>query len=169
MCSGVQGIIDSVIQAVRKVWDFVRKYLAIIIFVVAICFPYVWPLVASYLPAGVAAAIEAATVASATWGATATSLTALAIRGVVGLGFAFLLDSETATEIVDKVVDIAKSVASAATSVIDGVVGTVATSLFSSPLGIALIGIAGFWLLGSGKRDSRDEVLKSQENDLVVN
>lgn len=157
MCSGVRNIVSAVIGAVKKVWNFIRKYLAILIVIVAIFFPLLWPMIAAYLPAAWVTAINAALAGSTVWGATSMfSWSALAIRGIVGLGFAYLIDSETAGDIVDKIGDVVGSVGGAIGGIIGGAVGGVASGLFSSPVGFLIIGGAALYFL-TRKKDGDEE------------
>lgn len=151
MCSGVKSLISSVVKAVKKIWDFVRKYLAIIIFIIALFFPVLWPMVATYLPASIVAVINAAVAGSAIWGSAAWSWTALALRGLVGLGFAYLLSSDAASAIVDKIADVGGFLTESVVEIGSSVVGGAVSGLFSSPWAWVALGIGLFILLDDGE------------------
>lgn len=162
MCSGVKSLISTVVTAVKKVWDFVRKYLAIIVFVIALFFPVLWPMVSTYLPASIVAAMNAAVVGSAIWGTAAWSWTALAIRGLVGLGFAYFLSSDAASAIVDKLADVGGFLTESVVEIGTSVVGGVASGLLSSPVGWAIIGLGLYFLL-SGRKDQNTLLITKED------
>lgn len=164
MCSGVKNIISSVVRAVKKVWDFVRKYLAIIVFVIALFFPVLWPMVSTYLPASIVAVMNAAVAGSAIWGTAAWSWTALAVRGLVGLGFAYFLSSDAASAIVDKLADVGGFLTESVVEVGTSVVGGVASGLLSSPFGWAIIGV-GLYLLLRSKEDQNTLLIARKDED----
>lgn len=168
MCSGVKSLISTVVTAVKKVWDFVRKYLAIIVFVIALFFPVLWPMVSTYLPASIVAAMNAAVVGSAIWGTAAWSWTALAVRGLVGLGFAYFLSSDAASAIVDKLADVGGFLTESVVEIGTSVVGGVASGLLSSPVGWAIIGLGLYFLLSGGKDQNTLLITKEDEEEKPV-
>lgn len=156
-------MISSVVSAVKKVWDFVRKYLAIIVFVIALFFPVLWPMVATYLPASIVAVMNAAVAGSAIWGTAAWSWTALAVRGMVGLGFTYLLSSDAAGAIVDKLADVGGFLTESVAEIGASAIGGAASGLLSSPVGWAIIGLGLYLLIR--RREDQNTLLITQEDE----
>lgn len=153
MCKAVKSVIAAVVKAVKKAWNIVRKYIAYIAFFVTLFFPYVWPFISAYLPAGFVMGVNALTAGTFL---TMSTLKALAWRAVVGLAAAFLFSSDAAEEIVDKASDVVGGTLRGITEVAGGAVGGVAEGVLSNPWALVAIGVGLFFLL---RRSSREDVI----------
>lgn len=140
MCSGVKKAFSAVARLLKKIWNVIRKYLVYIIMIVAIFWPFLMPMLLTYLPAGLAAIIPT----TGAWAVGALSLQSLAIRVAVGLAISFFIDSETTREVVDKMKDVAGDVVEAVGDIAAGVAGGALDAIMKNPV---LLGTAAalFW------------------------
>lgn len=165
MCSGIKKVFDAVVRAVKKVWDVIRKYIVYIVVVAAIF----WPMLLPYLQGVLSAypALLAWLPTTGVWAAGATSLSAMAWRGVAALAVGFLFDTEASKDIVGKIGEIAGNVASSAGEIVGDVVGGAASGLLSSPWALVAGAFAVWWFFI--RDDSADEERRRQrlENDIL--
>lgn len=153
------SILDSIVSFFKKLWDIVRKVLTYILIVCAILL-ILWACFFSggALLFGLLTATQAIVVAC------------------VALAGAFLLDGETAEQIVSSVgsatADAVTSVGEAAGEVagaVGGAVGDVASGVFegllSSPIGLIAVGVGLYFLL---KSDAPKEPRRSQISDYPI-
>lgn len=152
MCGSAKKVFKKVASLVRKVWAVIRKYLAYIVFVVALFFPVVWPMIAAYLPAGIVAGITSITAGTIM---TSSTLAAFAWRGVVGLALAYILSSEGADDIVGAVKKTTDKVIGAVGEMTSSAVGSTISTLLKSPWVLAAAGGTLFFLLARGKKENK--------------
>lgn len=149
--SFLTNIFKGIFKLLARLWNFIKKYLPYILIAVALCF-YFFPLMAFTIPAFSLA------------GFTATSATVISgMTGVVlSLGAALLIaPGETA----DAVATVADGVGEAASGVVDAA-GEVATDVLStmvdvvtsSPIGLAALGLAAYFLF-FGSKDEKKTIL----------
>lgn len=154
MCKGVKSLVNKVIDVVKSAWRSIRKFVAVLIVFAAIFFPYLWPLVASYLPAGlvtfVTASFPAATsiVFSVSW-------EAMALRGVIGFATASIVSSEGAAKAAEIVSGAVKDTVKFVSDVAAGAAGGVVDSFLEQPLFWAVAATALFFALRRGSDGKR--------------
>lgn len=158
MCSGVGKIFDAVGSLISKAWKAIKKYLVYIVIIVAIFYPLLAPYLLEMLPSAIAAVFPSA-VGTGVWAA--TSLEALALRGVVGLAIGFLLDKDTAKQVADDVGEAVAGTAEAVTGIVLGAAGGVATGFFGSDIGTALLVGVGIYFLATRKKKDPEEQERS--------
>lgn len=151
MCTGAELLISKVASLISKAWKVVKKYLVYIIVIVAVFYPFLFPMISSFLGPTLAAIFTPA--AGSIWAAGAFSWQAFALRAMVGLAIGYLLDSETASDIVEGVARVTKETVEKVAEIVGDAAGSLLGSFFSSPFGIALAVAAGVYFFGSGKRD----------------
>lgn len=119
----------KLLKLLKKIWDKIRPFLAIIALVFAVFAPMLAPWLATLaLPSYLA------------WvPALATGLAGLGwpLSAAIGLGVAAVIDSDTVKDVIDKVGDAAGQIGGA----IGGVIGSTVGGLLSSP---------AVWLIGGG-------------------
>lgn len=121
------------IKFLKKIWAKLRKFLAILLVILAVVF-LVWGLLI-YVGALAATSVV---VGGVTVGITTASAVAI---GAVALSGAFLVDDDAAQSAVDKVGGAVGDAAGAVGGVVGDAVGGLAGGLFSSPW---------VWLVGGG-------------------
>jgi len=135
---------DKFVDMLSDLWEVLRDVLVVLLFVVAIIF---CPPVAGLL--GIAA------VGGGSW-----FIAALLVTG------AFLVDPETAGEVIDQIGEVVGTAGNAVAEVLGSVSGSVAggfiQGIFSSPLGLVTLGI-GFWFLFL-RKNGTDEVVDLLSN-----
>lgn len=141
------GILSKIGRLFKKLWDAIRKILAILLIIIAVIL-IVW---AAVLSGGAALVLFGF----------AISQTAAFVIGALALVGAFLLDSETANEVVGKIGDAMGDAAGAVGGVIGDVVGGGITGILGSSGGMLIVGgIALYFLLSSGK--SKNEPVQAK-------
>lgn len=133
-----KALFGWLIKFLKKLWAKLRKWLAILLVILAVVF-LIWGLLI-YVGALAATSI---TIAGVSVGITTASAVAI---GAIALSGAFLVDDEAAQGAVDKVGGAVGSAAGAVGSVVGDAVGGLAGGLLSSPW-IWAIGIGAFVLL----------------------
>lgn len=133
MCKGVKNLVNKVVDVVKSAWRSIRKFVAVLIVFAAIFFPYLWPLVASYLPAGLVTFVTASFPA-ATSVLFSVSWEAMALRGIVGFATASIVSSEGAAKAAALVTDAVKDTVKFVSDVAAGAAGGVVESFLEQPL-----------------------------------
>lgn len=133
-------IFKGIKNFLKKVWDKIRRIIAIVFVVLAVVF-LIWGLLI-YVGALAASSI---TIVGISIGITTASAVAL---GAIALSGAFLVDSETAKDAVDKVGGAVGDAAQAVGTVIGKAASGAAAGLLSSPWiwvigGVALLALSG--------------------------
>lgn len=120
----------------RKIWDVVRKVLAVVLIIIAVIL-VIW------------ACIFCPPLGGVLFGFALTSTAAYALAAVLLVG-AFLIDSETAHEVVGKIGEAAGDAAGAVAGAVGDTASGVLGGLFSSDLfPLLLVGVGGYFLLTS--------------------
>lgn len=150
MCRSVKNLVEKVLAAVRRVWAKVRKFLAVLIVVAAIFFPYLWPLVSAYLPAAVVTFVTATFAATGTL--FATTWGGFVLRGLIAFGVAHIVSAEGAQAAADLLGDAVRSGVEAVASVTGSAAGGLLDALSSNPLFLIGAGVA-IWYLFFREKD----------------
>lgn len=161
MCSGAKSVARKVIGVLKKTWNFIRKYLAVIVFVVAVFFPYLVPFLQAYLSPALYGFLTSGQLGSVMLG---ESLKSMAIRAVIGLGAAYIISTEGGDAIVRKAADVAGKITEGAGTIIGGVAGGIAASI-PGWLWIAAGGALAFVVLGRRKTDGVQDISIQLEYD----
>lgn len=151
----------KLLRALKKVLGKLMKNfnILLVIFIIACCmFPAMLPALLAYIGAP-AAMVSGATAFAATVGA-AGSITWWCSLAV-GTGVCFLLAPNETKEVIGKVAEAAKDVASAVGGAVGGVVSGGTAALAKSILPAVLIGLGGFLavklILSSGSKEKEKE------------
>lgn len=155
----LSSVLKKIGRFIKKVWDTIRKYIAIILVIVAVIF-FFW---AALIYVGV---LGAATFVIAGVTISITALGAV-LLGVLALTGAFLFDSDAAHKAVGEVADAlgeaAKSVGIVAGAVTGGLIGGATSGLFGTTAGkVILIGgaaVLAWWLLGDSGGSEEEVVI----------
>jgi hypothetical protein len=124
-----------------KIWKWLRKILAIILVIVAVVLFFYALFVGLWI---------------------------YALYGLLALAAAFLVDAETASEVIGKIGDAIGDAAGAVAEFVGDVAGGVAKGFLSSPFGLAVAGV-GIWLLfGKGKDDQIEAGSEGDDGENVV-
>lgn len=144
----------------KKLWNAIRKVLAVLLIVLAVIL-LVWATLAT----------GGATLAL--FGFVMTTTQALIVGGLALAG-AFLIDKDTASEVVGKVGEAVSDAAGAVGGVVGGATGGAVTGVVGALLGNPYIlaiglGVLGYYLLKSDKEKSSETVTdRSRENKAVA-
>ena len=123
---------DWLLNILDKLWNWIRKIVAIVLVVVA-------AVLLIY--------------------AVFTGLWLYAFYALAALVGAFLIDEDTASEAVGRIGEVIGDVSQALAEIAGEVGGSVLSTLFSSPIGVAVIGLGAYYLLGGfGKDDNNESV-----------
>lgn len=143
------SILSKLGKLFKKLWDAIRRILAIILIVIAVVL-VVW------------AAIFSGGAALVLFGF-AISQTAAFVLGALALTGAFLIDAETAKEVTGKIGEALGDAAEATAGIVGDVAGGVATGLLGSTGGLLIIGgIAAYFLL-SGSKESKPKEPRAEQ------
>lgn len=128
------SILSSIGKFFKKLWDAIRKVIAIILLIVAVIL-IVWSAIVT----------GGATLTLLGFVLTTTQAFVIGICAVIG---AFLIDSETSAEVVGKVGEAVGDAAGAVAGATAGALGGVVEGLLSNPVVIVgLVAVGGYFLL----------------------
>lgn len=145
------SILSSIGKFFKKLWDAIRKVIAIILLVIAVIL-IVWSAIVT----------GGATLTLLGFVLTTTQAFVIGVCCVIG---AFLIDSETSTEVVGKIGEAVGDAAGAVAGATAGVVGDVITGVLSNPIVImGLVAVGGYFLLSSGGDASDRQVAETRQN-----
>lgn len=162
MFNWLKSLIKSIGRFLKKIWDKIRPFLAIIALVALVMAPVLAPWLAtiafpsflSWVPALFAA------VGSSWW-----------VSALVGLGVGAALDSGAVTHLANGVIgtvgDIASTAVSAAVDVASTAASAITSSLLSSPLFWLIGGVAVLYLFSSN--DDESDVRQSRTSTSLDN
>lgn len=135
------SILSSIGHFFKKLWDAIRKVLAIILIIIAVIL-IVWSAIVT----------GGATLTLLGFVLTTTQAFMIGVCCVVG---AFLIDSETSKEVVGKVGEAVSGAAGAVAGVVGNVVGSTAAALLRNPYVIAAVcAVGAYFLLRSPAADT---------------
>lgn len=135
------SILSKLGKLFKKLWDAIRRILAIILIVIAVVL-VVW------------AAIFSGGAALVLFGF-AISQTAAFVLGALALTGAFLIDAETSKEVTGKIGGALGDAAEATAGIVGDVAGGVASGLLGSTGGLLIVGLVAAYFLLSGSKESK--------------
>lgn len=165
----MSSVIKAIMRFFKKLLKMLKKVLGklmknfnilLVLFIIACCmFPAMLPALLAYIGAP-AAMVAGATTFAATVGAVGSMTWWCALA--VGTGVCFLIAPEATKEIVGKVADAAKDVASAVGDIAGGAISGGTKALAKSILPIALVGLGAFVVWKVISREEEPEVQTQQ-------
>lgn len=142
---------DKIGHFFKKLWDALRKVLAVILIIIAIiliCF----------------ATFGTGLLVIPFIGIALTPTLAL-LAGILALTCAFIIDADTSTEVVGKIGEAVGDAAGAVGGAVGDAAGGLLSGLFSSTGGMLLLGGVGlYFLISSGKDDKSDDRVEEKKS-----
>lgn len=148
------SILSSIGHFFKKLWDAIRKVIAIILIVIAVIL-IVWSAIVT----------GGATLTLLGFVLTTTQAFLIGVCCVVG---AFLIDSETSKEVVGKIGEAAGEAAGAVAGAVVNVTGSTVAALLENPYVIGLIAVVGAYFLLRQPKTVTAAGLDTEQNDVEI-
>jgi len=142
------NIWKAIVKVVKQIWDAIRPLIAICFIIIAVFYPFLIPFLQGLAIFSVGGSMAWMAASLVTLGEIGWTMCA-----IWSVGVAYLVDSETASEVVSQVGEAAADVASVVVDVAGSVGGDVVRNLLENPYLLLGVGVAAYFLFFSGGSD----------------